>query len=220
MIERIPLTCPGLSLRTTSPEKSATALTATFGLAGLAGGLRLHLLGQGLAVLAGEFDRGDGRRAAEALGCLRGSPELPPKRVKRKLPIGASGTTGTTVFRSTSLDRGGFGLGGEHHLAAEDEGEVGKDAEARDRVDRTLERRFKQRGVGRRFSDRLAPGALVGGEFCAVAEVAEVALVDLKGFRQGDGERFDVGVAGLGCSVRSRGSGPCCGRWPCGRRAG
>ena len=34
----------------------------------LAGGLRLDLLGHRLAVLAVEFDRGDDRRAAEALG--------------------------------------------------------------------------------------------------------------------------------------------------------
>ena len=34
----------------------------------LAGGLRLHLLSQGLAVLGVEFDRGEGRSAAEALG--------------------------------------------------------------------------------------------------------------------------------------------------------
>ena len=36
-----------------------------------------------------------------------------------------------------------------------------------------------------------------------------MALVDLEGFRQGDGDRFDVGVAGAGVEVELQGSGPC-----------
>ena len=89
-------------------------------------------------------------------------------------------------FEATGLNCGGFGLWHQRHLATEDEGEVGQDAEAGDSVDGTFERRFKQRGVGDRFTDRLATGAVIGGKFWPIADVAEVALVDLEGFRQGD----------------------------------
>ena len=95
---------------------------------------------------------------------MRGSPG-PPKRVKRKLPIGASGTTGTTVFRRPVLTEEDSASGVSITWPAEDEGEVGQNAEARNRVDRALERLFEQRGVGGRFADRLAAGALIGGEF-------------------------------------------------------
>ena len=97
---------------------------------------------------------------------------------------------------------------------------MGQDAEAGDRIDGAFERLFEQRRVGHRFADRLAPGALIGGEFCSVADVAEVALVDLEGFRQGHRERFEVGVAGTGVEFDREARVLASLRWPCGRRAG
>ncbi len=83
---------------------------------------------------------------------------------------------------------GGFRLRDEHHLAAEDEGEMGQDPVARYRIHGAFEGLFEQRRVSGRFADRLAPGALIGSQFRAVADIAEVALVDLKCFGQGDGD--------------------------------
>ena len=70
-------------------------------------------------------------------------------------------------------------------LAVEDEGQARQAAGAGDRVDRAGERLVEQRRGRRRRADRLAPGALGGGEFFLGADVAEVALVDLEGARRG-----------------------------------
>ena len=115
------------------------------------------------------------------------------------MPDRSVGDDGYDGLQAAVLNRGGFGLWHQGHLAAEDEGEVRQDAETGDGIDRALERLFQQRRFGDRFADRLASGALVGGEFRPIAEVAEVALVDLEGFRQGDRERFDVGIAWAWC---------------------
>ena len=114
------------------------------------------------------------------------------------MPDRGIGNHGDDGLEASVLDRGGFGLWHQGDLAGEDEGEVGQHAEAGDGIDRSLQRFFQQRSFGDRFADRLAPGALVGGEFGSVADIAEVALVDLECFGQGYRQRFDVGVARAG----------------------
>ena len=90
--------------------------------------------------------------------------------------------------------------------------DVAAAGEARDRVGGAFEGLFEQRGFVFDVADRLAPGAVFAFELAFGAEVAEVALVDLEGFGQGDGDRFEVGVAGGGVEVELRGWGPCRGR--------
>ena len=77
--------------------------------------------------------------------------------------------------------------------------DVAADGKARDRVGGAFERLFEQRGFVFDEADRLAPGAVFAFELGLGAEVAEVALVDLKGLRQGDRDRFEVGVACAWC---------------------
>ena len=74
-------------------------------------------------------------------------------------------------------------------------------AGAGDSVDGAGEGGFEQRRRRRRGADRLAPRALRSCQFGLRAEVAEVALVDREGLREGDRERFDVGVAFAGLQV-------------------
>ena len=70
-------------------------------------------------------------------------------------------------------------------LAVEDEGEAWQAAGARDRIDRAA-RGLQQWRLVDAVTDRLAPGALGLRQFGLRAEVAEVALVDLEGFGEGD----------------------------------
>ncbi len=61
---------------------------------------------------------------------------------------------------------------------------MGQDAVARDSVDGAFERCFEQGRGGGCFANRLTAGALISGQFGPVAEIAKVALVDLKCFRK------------------------------------
>ena len=99
--------------------------------------------------------------------------------------------------------------GTSRDLAVEDEGEARQAALAGDRVDRAGERLVEQRGRRRRGADRLPAGAFRAAKFGLGAEVAEMALVDREGLRQGHRERFDVGVAGPGLEVEAKRSGSC-----------
>ena len=76
---------------------------------------------------------------------------------------------------------------------------------ARDGVGRAFQGLFEQRGFVGDRADRLAPGAVFVFELGAGAEVAEVALIDLKGLRQRHRDRFEVGVAGGGVEVELQG---------------
>ena len=130
-------------------------------------------------------------------------PCLPPKRVKRKCPIGTSGMAGTTVLRGGRFERRRFLACVD--LAAEDEGDVGQTAEAGDRVGRV--RSVALPAAGFRARRRRSPGARRNVPFPVLgfrADVAEVALVDLEGFRQGHGDRFDVGVTRAVVRLNSR----------------
>ena len=124
--------------------------------------------------------------------------------MRRKWPIGASGTTGTVVFSAPVSTEVDSARGDQVDLAVEDEGEARQAAGAGDRVDRARERLVEQRRRRRRVADRLPAGALCRGQLFLGADVAEVALVDREGLREGHRERFDVGVAGAGPEVESR----------------
>ena len=121
-----------------------------------AGGLDLDLLGVGLAVLRGVGDPGD-RRATQRSRVLTRYPVLPPKTVRLKWPIGASGTTGTVVCSRRSRRSSGLVVSARGHevdLAVEDEGEARQAAGAGDGVDRAAERLVEQRRRRRRLADR------------------------------------------------------------------
>ncbi len=80
--------------------------------------------------------------------------------------------------------------------------DVGAAGKARDRICGAFEGLFEQRGLIRDVADRLPAGAVFFFELGLGAEVAEVALIDLKGFRQGD--RGDFRLASPGVVLRSK----------------
>ena len=92
-------------------------------------------------------------------------------------------------------DRLRFGFRDQRYLAAEDEGEMRQLAEAGDRVGETGKRLFQQRRFGLETVPIGArPLHRVAASSAARAEIAEVALIDREGFRQGHRDRLDVRV--------------------------
>ena len=194
------------SSRTQRAVYSVTLLeelpTGTLGLVAFpAGGPGIDRLGEHDSIL-GRCSRPHGRgRSAQRTACLRGIRACPRRGRAGSEPIGASGTTGTTVLRWPLLTEEDSASGMIVTWPLRMKATSGQLAEARDRVGGAGERLVKERRFGRRGADRRRP-AQCSASSCSRADVAEVALVDRERFRKGDRERLDVGVARDGSSGR------------------